>query len=156
MVAQYAPLDLADPDDAEFWIALAVAQHETGRLDDYTRDHALAAIDQGVDVDEWGRDSEPRRRALARARAKLTGPQPKPKRLRRPPNYSVAFDLGDVVAYAELGYYVSRGDGDLLLRLDEPQFAWIVGRAGEDTAALRDLRARYQLAMAAFENVRNA
>jgi hypothetical protein len=60
------------------------------------------------------------------------------------------------VAYAELGYYVSRGDGDLLLRLDEPQFAWIVGRAGEDTAALRDLRARYQLAMAAFENVRNA
>jgi hypothetical protein len=85
-----------------FWMALAAAQMETGRLLPEVRDRALQIIDAGGDVDRWredGDDSLARQRArvLERLAAKLRGPQPKPKRLRRPVEVSVPLEVGDVV-----------------------------------------------------------
>ena len=84
------------------WLALAAAQMETGRLLPQVRDRALAIIDAGGDVDRWREDGDAslarqRARVLDRLAAKLRGPQPKPKRLRRPKAWSVALEVGDVV-----------------------------------------------------------
>ena len=94
----------ADEDDGPlFWIALAAAQMETGRLQPEIRDRALSIIDSGGDVAGWEsegnmRSARQRARVLERLAEKLRGPQPTPKRLRRPPVHAVAFDIGDVIA----------------------------------------------------------
>jgi hypothetical protein len=96
--------DQLGDDDTErlFWMALAAAQFETGRLLPDVRDRALGIIDAGGDVELWRElagDAEARQRArvLERLAVKLRGPQPKPKRLRRTPDFTVPFDVGDVV-----------------------------------------------------------
>jgi hypothetical protein len=85
-----------------FWLALAAAQMETGRLLPEVRDRALRIIDAGGDVDRWREDGDEslarqRARVLERLAAKLRGPQPRPKRLRRPVALSVPLGVGDVV-----------------------------------------------------------
>jgi len=93
-------------DEAEneklFWMALAAAQMETGRLVPKVRDRALTIIDGGGDVDRWRENGDAslarqRARVLERLAAKLRGPQPKPKRLRRPTAVSVPLEVGDAV-----------------------------------------------------------
>ena len=91
-------------DDTErlFWMALAAAQRETGRLLPDVRDRALSIIERGGDVGRWLEDGDEvlarqRERVLERLAVKLRGPQPKPMRLRRPRSLSVPFDVGDVV-----------------------------------------------------------
>jgi hypothetical protein len=93
-----------DDEDTEklFWMALAAAQFETGRLLPDVRDRALEIIDRGGDVHRWQEDGDDvsagqRARVLERLAAKLRGPQPKPKRLRRPPDLTVPFEVGDVI-----------------------------------------------------------
>jgi len=55
-----------DPYAANVWIALAVAQFETGRLTDRVRDRALAFLTHGGDLARWeGRTAE-RARVLNR------------------------------------------------------------------------------------------
>jgi hypothetical protein len=45
---------LADEDDAPVvWLALAVCQHEQGRLTPEVRDRALEVIDSGADLRRW-------------------------------------------------------------------------------------------------------
>jgi hypothetical protein len=95
---------LGDGEETEkvVWLALAAAQFETGRLLPDVRDRALAIIDAGGDVDRWREDGDDvsarqRERVLERLAAKLRGPQPQPKRLRRPPQLSLPFAVGDVV-----------------------------------------------------------
>ena len=85
-----------------FWLALAAAQMETGRLLPEVRDRALRIIDAGGDVERWREDGDEsvarqRARVLERLAAKLRGPQPKPKRLRRPVALSVPLEVGDAV-----------------------------------------------------------
>jgi Domain of unknown function (DUF4259) len=99
---------LGEDEDTEklFWMALAAAQFETGRLLPDIRERALAIIEGGGDVARWLEDGDEvlarqRGRVLARLAAKLRGPQPKPKRLRRQPSLSVSFDVGDVVRVHE-------------------------------------------------------
>jgi hypothetical protein len=95
---------LVDEDDApRFWIALAAAQMETGRLQPEIRDRALSTIASGGDVPRWQsegniRAARQRAKVLERLAEKLRGPQPAPKRLRRPSVHAVAFDIGDIVA----------------------------------------------------------
>lgn len=89
-----------------FWMALAAAQFETGRLLPAVRDRALAIIERGGDVERWrddGDEGAARQRAqvLERLAAKLRGPQPKKKRLRRSPSYSIPLDVGDAVRVRE-------------------------------------------------------
>jgi hypothetical protein len=91
-----------DPDDSiVFWLALAAAQAETGRLQAAVRDRALALIDAGGDLHRWEETGDAavrqRRRALERLADKLRGPQRAPTRLRRPPVRTSPLDVGDVV-----------------------------------------------------------
>ena len=66
------------------------------------RGRALAAIDQGGDLDIWARDNpkelSKRKAALERARAQFTGPQPARKRLKPPRRVVCDLVAGDVLA----------------------------------------------------------
>ena len=86
-----------DPYAANVWIALAVAQFETGRLSDRVRDRALEFLTHGGDVARWEARAAERGRVLDRWEAKLRGPQPAPKRIRPKRSYAVLFERGDVV-----------------------------------------------------------
>lgn len=91
-----------DPDDSVvFWLALAAAQMETGRLQATVKDKALAIIEAGGDVARWEEEdpslARQRQKVLDRLATKLQGPQSKPKRLRRQKRLGVHFDIGDVV-----------------------------------------------------------
>jgi hypothetical protein len=108
LVNRYAS-EGGDPDERiVFWLALAAAQMETGRLDPAVRDHALALIDAGGDVARWREQDESlarqREKALVRLAEKLRGPQPKPKRIRRTSPPALRFDVGDAV-------HLRMGDG---------------------------------------------
>lgn len=87
-----------------FWLALAAAQSEVGRLQDDVRDRALEIIDSGRDLEAWAdadaRTIAQRRRALAALRERLTGPQPPRQRIR--PSWRYVTDLvpGDVLFHA--------------------------------------------------------
>ncbi|MGH3072349.1 MAG: hypothetical protein ACRDNB_08800 [Gaiellaceae bacterium] len=95
--------ELDDPDESVvFWLALAAAQSETGRLQAGVRDRALAIIEAGGDVARWEEEdsasgARQREKVLERLAAKLRGPQPKPKRLRSPRSFGVPIDVGDIV-----------------------------------------------------------
>lgn len=91
-----------DPDEGVvFWLALAAAQYETGRLQPNVRDTALDILNRGGDVARWEEEdlglARQRQQVLERLRIKLAGPQPAPKRLKRPVPHGVAFDVGDAV-----------------------------------------------------------
>ena len=83
-------------------LAFAVTQSKVGRLDPDIRDRALAVLDRGADLEMWERDNPKllsRRRAmLERARAQLTGQQPRRRRLRPPKRTSSGLAAGDVLA----------------------------------------------------------
>lgn len=101
LVAEFVE-ELADADDEKvFWIALAAAQLETGRLQPGIRDRALEVIASGGDVARWAEDdpglARHRASVLQRLAAKLRGPQPQPKRLRRPRVIGTSLELGDIV-----------------------------------------------------------
>jgi hypothetical protein len=110
---------LAPEEEHELWLALAAAQHEVGRLDDEVRRKALDVIDGEQGLDLWaaaGSDAlRKRRQALAKLRDQLTGPQPAPKKLRRPWRHET-----DLVPGVVLSYTASNGKIALLrvLRID--------------------------------------
>lgn len=101
LVDRYAPGRSDDRDTLVFWMALAAAQMETGRLDRVVRNCALAIIDAGGDVATWREQDESlgrqRQKVLDCLAQKLRAPQPKPKRLRRSTPLGVSFDVGDAV-----------------------------------------------------------
>jgi hypothetical protein len=91
-----------DPDEGVvFWLALAAAQHETGRLRPDVREKALDILDRGGDVARWEEEDaglgKQRQQVLDRLRIKLAGPQPAPKHLKRQVPHGVAFSVGDAV-----------------------------------------------------------
>jgi hypothetical protein len=85
LVAAHRPRPHDDASEV-FWIALAAAQHETGRLVPEVRDAALQAIGSGRDLARWRADqpslARRREQVLQRLATKLAGPQPKPRRVR--------------------------------------------------------------------------
>jgi hypothetical protein len=99
--ARYADAVVDEEEAVVFWLSLALAQTETGRLMTAVRDRAIEIIDTGGDIKRWREQDEglARRRAnvLNRLRAKLVGPQPAPKRLRRPRQRVPLFDVGDAI-----------------------------------------------------------
>lgn len=101
LIDRYAPGAPDDRDTLVFWMALAAAQMETGRLDPDVRDRALAILDAGGDVATWREQDESlgrqRQKVLDGLAQKLRAPQPKPKRLRRSTPLGVSFDVGDAV-----------------------------------------------------------
>lgn len=93
----------ADPEQATtLIIALALTQSRVGRLAPAIRDRALAAIDGGADLQLWAnqspKDLAKRTMALAKARAKIIGPQAARKRLKPPLRRTCGLSIGDVLA----------------------------------------------------------
>jgi hypothetical protein len=85
LVDRYSRAVIGPQYETVFWTALAAAQMETGRLQAGVRDRALAIIDAGADLDLWAESGNRggRERVLRRLAARLRGPQPPPKKLRR-------------------------------------------------------------------------
>ena len=87
-------------DDAKFWISLAAAQLETGRLNPEIRDKALLSIAAGGDLadrDDEGQDRKRHALALLKLAEILQGPNVTPRRIHRPHGYGVSFEVGDVI-----------------------------------------------------------
>lgn len=86
-----------------FWLGLAMAQVESGRLTRGVRKKALHIIDSGMDLAIWESDSPgdvaDRRAVLAKLRERITGPQIRPTRMSRPPKDGLDWEAGDVFAY---------------------------------------------------------
>ena len=78
---------LADADSAVvFWLALAVVQWRTGRLEERVKRSALRAIDDGSALRSWQHDSKlsrARQKELAKVAALLNSPSPKAKQIRK-------------------------------------------------------------------------
>ena len=103
VLTDFAP-DLADEDEAPVvWLALAVCQHERGRLTAEVRDRALEVIDTGADLRRWEhlgpRERGRRAAVLTRVRARLMRPQPPRKPVRRRPRHVTTLKPGDILAY---------------------------------------------------------
>lgn len=99
-------------DELVFWLALARAQWECGRLLAHVRLRAIAIIDSGQEPLRWNNGSgqrltRRRQRVLDRLRDQLTLPNPKPRRLRRPWKEQTEWNTGHAIAYQLLsGYWV--------------------------------------------------
>lgn len=116
-----------------FWLGLALAQVESGRLTRRVRKVALHIIDSGVDLAVWEAEvpdsAADRRAALAELREQITGPQIRPTRMTRPPKDGLDWEAGDVFAYRlKSGMWTA-------LRLDEVED----GRIREGIFELCDL-----------------
>lgn len=125
-----------DPDDDEgtnhvVWLALAATQSQVGRLDPTVRDRALTILDEGLDHATWAEApaADRRRRATAREklRARLTGPQPPRRPIRREWRYVCDLSPGDVLRVPR-----ESGGHALLLAVEdehdpegEPSYEWL-------------------------------
>lgn len=78
MISTYGDMDTDE--DPVFWLSLAAAQFEYGRLDPRVKARALLIIDSGAALAPWNGDPK-RRAALEKLREQLNGPQRKPKRV---------------------------------------------------------------------------
>jgi hypothetical protein len=85
-----------------FWMALAAAQHETGRLLPEVRDRALSEISAGGDVKRFAEDDpalgRQRQAVIDRLAEKLRGPEKSPVRLRRAKPKETDLRVGDVLS----------------------------------------------------------
>ncbi len=98
--AEYAT-SLTDPEEASvFWLALAVAQWNLGRIEESVRQKALEIIDSKRDLARWTTPKEQRQRAtvLAKIRAQLVSPAPPPKSVRRPIKGINDWEIGEIIA----------------------------------------------------------
>lgn len=82
LVASYEPGKAEDASD--FWLGLALAQHRLGLLLSSVHAQAVSATQQ-EDLGRWDPDQrEKRERAVQKALAELSEPQPAPKPVRKP------------------------------------------------------------------------
>lgn len=71
------------PDDNDFWLGLAAAQHALGHVAPEVLQHATAIIDGPEELERWAPESRKRRQAvLLELRDTLAQPPPPPKRVR--------------------------------------------------------------------------
>ncbi|SCX58686.1 hypothetical protein SAMN03159343_3819 [Klenkia marina] len=104
--------DLGPDEEPRLWLALAATQSSVGRLDDSVLRRALEVIDTGRDLESWSELGDEwvvaRAGALADLRARLTGPQPTRKAVRRPWRWVTDLTVGTVLAWR-------RSDGDVVV-----------------------------------------
>lgn len=95
--------ELGPDEESVFWLALAAAQSQLGRLDQNVRQRALEVIDSGQDLVRW-RTAGPglaadRAAVLDELREQLVGPQPPRKMVRRPWREVTDLEAGVVLAW---------------------------------------------------------
>lgn len=121
LMTEYAS-SLEDPNEMPvFWIALALTQWNLGRLEDRTKNMALAVIDDGTDLSRWDDPVHRAKRAavLAKVRAELLSTQPPAKRIPRTVKESNAWEIGEIIGFQLLsgkwtlfrviGHHVDKG-----------------------------------------------
>jgi hypothetical protein len=86
---------------ASFWLALALTQWKSGRLEDRVKARALAAIADGSALAPWrgGKDEKRRVAVLDKARAQLLSPQPAAAKIKQRIRCSCDWELTELVAY---------------------------------------------------------
>lgn len=82
VIEEYGDLDRDER--TVFWLALASAQLDYGRLAQAVKTEALRVITSGEDLEKWNGDKR-RARVLADLERKLRGPSKPPKKLRKTP-----------------------------------------------------------------------
>ncbi len=94
---------LANPAQASvFWLALAAAQWECGRLEARVLEQALRVLSSGSDLLLWNHDPKllrQRGRVLERLEVRLRSPQPRAKKIRKQFKDSCDWDAGELIAY---------------------------------------------------------
>jgi hypothetical protein len=131
-------LDLDE--EPTFWLGLAATQREYGRLVPRVKEEALRIIDTGIDLRRGPGNEKKRAAELAKLRAQLLAPQPKPKKVvsRKPrlaPGDFFRLPLGDGYAFGrvltetERAFYLLKAPGKDV-PLDEvasAEVAFVVG-----------------------------
>jgi hypothetical protein len=152
------------PHHPTLWIALAGSQLGVGRLEEHVRDRVLEIIDSGYAIRSWladqGYEEVPdqlpppaglvsrRRAALVKLRTRLVGPQPAPKRIRKPRQHVTDLVPGDVLSYTvgrEIALFrVVRIDHDRTGSV--PVVAWLAWEGNEvpDVKVISQLAVRVQ------------
>lgn len=92
-----------DPDErAIFWLALAAAQVQSGRLTDLVRSKAINIIDAGGDIElyfDQPRVRDRRKLVLEKLKTQLLGPQRKAKPLKAATKHETNWGVGNVWAF---------------------------------------------------------
>jgi hypothetical protein len=85
------------------WLALAATQWQLGRLEDEVLACALEVIDSGSDLARWkeagSEDVAKRKAALEKLKAKITSPQPPPKKVAKATVCECKLKRGDLVSF---------------------------------------------------------
>jgi hypothetical protein len=103
-----------DPDAGPaFWLALAITQWKLGRLDENTKERALALIRSGAALRPWLHEKSlrQRQRVLDQAAIQLQSPQPAPRKLRKRFKNSCEWETGELIEY------VTRSGRSLIFRV---------------------------------------
>lgn len=110
LIKEWQPSIARDPDlAAVFWLALAVTQWKSGRLEERVRQEAIQAIDSGAALRLWKASKEERRRAMVldATRKLLHEPQPPERKIAKVLRASCDWEPGELVAYRLLsGSYI--------------------------------------------------
>ena len=110
LIKQWQPSWEHDPDMAAvFWLALAVTQWKSGRLEDRARQEAMQAIDSGTALRPWKGGSDERKRAavLEKTRKLLNEPQPPARKISKVFRATCAWEPGQLIGYQLLsGSYI--------------------------------------------------
>ncbi|MFN8191571.1 MAG: hypothetical protein U0R78_14245 [Nocardioidaceae bacterium] len=86
------------PDDNDFWLGLAAAQHSIGHVVPEVLDHATAIIDDPEELARWTPKDRKRRRAvLLKLRERLAQPPPPPKQPRPRTKADTRLEVGQHV-----------------------------------------------------------
>lgn len=95
--------ELEDDELPVFWIALAMAQWQKGRLVDEVKDKAISYLDSGGDLERWSDSPQnyaKREKVLEAAREKLMSPMPEAKIIPVPSwMRSEPWSVGDIFVY---------------------------------------------------------
>ena len=95
---------LADLEEGPLvWLALAATAWQVGRLDDDTRDRALAVIASSAGTDRWTEAGLATRRAavLAKLAETLRQPQKPPTAMKSKRGFVTAWAVGEIVGYRQ-------------------------------------------------------
>ena len=102
LVKEYAS-EVNDPNSGTiFWLSLALAQWNAGRLLDDVKQKAISIINTGKDLENWKHDPQSlkkRKLVLKKLKEKLQSDQPELKKIPKRFRDSTDWEVGDVVSY---------------------------------------------------------
>lgn len=92
-----------EDEEKVFWLALALAKWQTGRLDEETKNKAIEIIENGGDLERWDEEDKAtykkRVKVLEELKQKLCSPQPPRKKVSKPPGRRCPWKKGDLLAF---------------------------------------------------------